>query len=304
MATSSTPPMPPPPPSKRGLVLRLLILHGFAIPALMTGVSAAAVVAFAVTYVLRVFGVTAGYHRLFSHHAYATSRPFAFLMAWLGAASGQRGPLWWAAVHRRHHRTSDALDDVHSPKHKGLLFAHLGWILDKQHLQTRVEEVQDWAKYPELRWLDRFHLLAPASFIVVLFVVGMALGRTMPQLGTSGLQLVAWGFVLSTLAEIHVTSCVNSLAHRFGARPYDTGDDSGNIWWLSVLTLGEAWHNNHHYLPGSVRQGFHWWQFDLSYVVLRALAVVGVVWNLREPDPVKVAATKAATETASLSTVS
>ena len=290
----------PPPvagPGKRGLVLRLIVLHAFAIPALMTGVSAAAVVAFAVTYVARVFGVTAGYHRLFSHHAYATSRPVAFAIAWLGAASGQRGPLWWAAVHRRHHRTSDTVDDVHSPKHKGLLFAHLGWILDKQHLQTRTEEVKDWLKYPELVWLDRFHLLAPASLIVGLFVVGAVLARTAPALGTDGLQLVAWGFVLSTLAEIHVTSCVNSLAHRYGNRPYDTGDDSGNIWWLSVLTLGEAWHNNHHYLPGSVRQGFHWWQFDLSYLVLRAMAAVGLVWNLREPDPTKVAATKAATAT-------
>lgn len=284
-------------PGKRGLVLRLLILHAFAIPALMTGVSRVAVIVFVVSYVARVFGVTAGYHRLFSHRAWATSRPVAFMVAWLGAASGQRGPLWWAAVHRRHHRTSDTVDDVHSPKHKGLLFAHLGWILDKQHLQTRTEEVQDWAKFPELRWLDRFHLVAPASLIVVLFALGVVLQQVAPGLGTNGLQLVAWGFVLSTLAEIHVTSCVNSLAHRYGTRPYDTGDDSGNIWWLSVLTLGEAWHNNHHHLPGSVRQGFHWWQFDLSYVILRAMAAVGLAWNLREPDPVKVAATRTTTTT-------
>lgn len=297
MSSAAKPDDPPPttPSSvttQRGLVLRLLILHALIIPALLTGISAAAVVACVVSYVVRVFGVTAGYHRLFSHRAYETSRPFAFMLAWLGAASGQRGPLWWAAVHRRHHRKSDTVDDVHSPRHKGLLFAHVGWILDKQHLETRLEEVSDWAKFPELRLLDRLHLLAPASFVVGLFVVGAVLEQTMPALGTSGAQMVAWGFVLSTLAEIHVTSCVNSLAHRYGARPYDTGDDSGNVWWLSILTLGEAWHNNHHHLPSSARQGFRWWQFDPSYVVLRVLAACGVVWRLREPDPAKVAATK------------
>ena len=283
-------------PGQRGLVLRLLILHSFVVPALFTGVSPVAVLAFAITYVSRIFGVTAGYHRLFSHHAYQTSRPVAFALAWLGAASGQRGPLWWAAVHRRHHRTADTVDDIHSPKHKGLLFAHVGWILDKQNLRTRVEEVHDWAKFPELRFLDRFHLLAPASLVLALFVVGEIFARSAGGTttatattwawvhNTSGLQLVAWGFVLSTEAEIHVTSCVNSLSHRFGTRPWKTGDDSGNIWWLAIPTLGEAWHNNHHHRPGSVRQGFDWWQVDLSYWALRMMAAVGLVWNLREPS--------------------
>jgi stearoyl-CoA desaturase (Delta-9 desaturase) len=274
-------------PTQGGLVVRLLFLHGMLVPALMTGVSTTAVLVAVITFVVRIFGVTAGYHRLFSHHAFATSRAFGFVLAWLGASSGQRGPLWWAAVHRRHHRTADTLDDVHSPIHKGLLFAHMGWILDKRNLQTRVEEVRDWAKLPELRFLDRFHVIAPASLVVALFVLGLILERTMPALGTSGLQLVAWGFVISTLAEIHVTSTVNSLAHRLGTHPFDTGDNSGNIWWLAVPTLGEAWHNNHHHIPGSVRQGFTWWQVDITYWVLRVLAVVGIVWDLREPAEAK-----------------
>ena len=288
-------------PPKAGLVLRLLLLHALLVPALMTGVSGVAVVVAALTFVARVFGVTAGYHRLFSHHAFSTSRPFAFALAWLGASSGQRGPLWWASVHRRHHRAADTIDDVHSPRHKGLLFAHMGWILDKQHLHTRLDEVRDWAKLPELRFLDRFHLLAPVSLAASLLVMGRVLHGTMPELGTSGLQLVAWGFVISTLAEIHVTSCVNSLAHRLGSRPFDTGDDSGNIWWLAVPTLGEAWHNNHHHIPGSVRQGFGWWQVDITYWLLRGFALVGLVWDLREPADAKLLQTVSSSLAASSS---
>ncbi len=275
--------------NKRGLVLRLLILHMLLIPALMTGVSAVAVVVAIVTFFARVFGVTGGYHRLFSHHAYKTSRPVAFMLAWLGASSGQRGPLWWAAVHRRHHRTADTDADIHSPRFHGLFFAHMGWILDKKNLATRLEEVPDWSDRPELRFLDRFHLLAPASLIVALAALGAILEHSAPQLQTSALQLVSWGFVISTLVEIHVTSAVNSLSHRYGTRPYDTGDDSGNIWWLALPTLGEAWHNNHHHLPSSVRQGLQWWELDVTYWILRGLAAVGLVWDLREPDPAKVA---------------
>ncbi len=289
MPPTTTPTTPP----KAGLVLRLLVLHSLLIPAVLTGVSSTAVVVAVVTYVARLFGVTAGYHRLFSHHAFQTSRVFAFVLAVLGAASGQRGPLWWAAVHRRHHRTADTIDDVHSPRHKGLLFAHVGWILDKKNLKTRVEEVKDWAAFPELVLLDRFHLLAPALLILVLAVVGAVLQHTMPALQTSAAQLVAWGFVISTLAGIHVTSAVNSLTHRYGRRPFVTDDDSGNIWWLALPTMGEAWHNNHHHTPGCVRQGLLWWQLDLSYVILRALAVVGVVWNLREPSEKLLAEAKA-----------
>lgn len=270
--------------TRRGLVLRLLVLHALAVPALLTGASPVALAVFAISYMLRVFGVTAGYHRLFSHHAFRTSRPVGFALAWLGAASGQRGPLWWAAVHRRHHRTSDTVDDVHSPKHKGLFFAHMGWILDKRELSTREEEVRDWLHMPELVWLNRYHLIAPASLAVFCYGLGAALAAARPDWGTSGPQMLAWGFVLSTLAEIHITSAVNSLAHRVGAHPYETGDDSRNIWWLALPTLGEAWHNNHHHLPGSVRQGFWWWQVDLTYWALRALAAVGLVWDLREPE--------------------
>ena len=270
---------------RRGLVLRLLVLHATLVPALLTGVSTTALVVASFTFFARIFGVTAGYHRLFSHHAYATSRPFAFVLAFLGAASGQRGPLWWAAVHRRHHRTTDTVDDVHSPRHKGLLFAHVGWILEKENLATRTEEVKDWARFAELRFLDRFHLLAPASLVVALAIFGAVLERTHPELGTNAAQLVAWGFVVSTIASIHFTSFVNSLAHKLGTRPFDTGDDSGNIWWLAIPTMGESWHNNHHHSPGVARQGLHWWQLDLTYLLLRGLAVVGVVWDLREPNP-------------------
>jgi stearoyl-CoA desaturase (delta-9 desaturase) len=271
-------------PTRRGLVLRLLVLHALAVPALATGVSRVALAAFVCSYVVRLFGVTAGYHRLLSHHAFKTSRLGVFAFAFLGACSGQRGPLWWAAVHRVHHRTSDTGADPHSPRVHGMAHAHLGWILDRENLATDLREVPDWSRFPELVWLNRYHVIAPLTVAIFCWVTGGVFAYVWPEAGTSSWQCLAWGFVLATLAGMHVTSAVNSLGHRFGARPYPTGDDSGNLWWAALPTLGDGWHNNHHHLPGSVRHGFFWWQLDLTYWALRALAAVGLVWDLREPE--------------------
>lgn len=224
----------------------------------------------AALYAVRMFAVTGGYHRYFSHRTYRTSRAFQFVLALVGASSLQKGPLWWAAHHRRHHRHSDQDGDLHSPGRQGFFWAHVGWILSSQHEETELQRVPDLAKYPELRWLDRWHLVPGIALAVGLFLAG-------------GLPALVWGFFVSTVACWHCTFMINSLTHMFGRRRYETKDDSRNSFILALLTLGEGWHNNHHYWQSSTRNGFRWWEVDITYYALRGLATVGVVWDLKEP---------------------
>ncbi|MCB9903916.1 MAG: acyl-CoA desaturase [Planctomycetes bacterium] len=245
-------------------------------------------VAFAVCfYVVRMFAITAFYHRYFSHRSFCTSRVMQFCFALLGATAAQRGPLWWAAHHRAHHRHSDEDADVHSPERQGFWYSHVGWILAQGNFRTRVELVPDLARYPELRFLDRFDSLVPLATMGALFGLGVLLERFAPGLGTNGPQLFVWGFAISTVALYHLTFSINSLAHRVGSRRFETPDQSRNNWLLALFTLGEGWHNNHHRYQASVRQGFRWWEFDPSYYVLRTAALVGLVWDLR-PVPERI----------------
>jgi stearoyl-CoA desaturase (delta-9 desaturase) len=224
----------------------------------------------AAVYALRMFGITAGYHRYFSHRAFRTSRGFQLVLAILGASAAQKGPLWWAAHHRDHHRWSDRPEDIHSPLRRGFWWSHVGWILSRRHDATKLSRVKDLARFPELRWLDRWHLAAPAALAAGLFLAG-------------GLQALLWGFFVSTTLLWHGTFVINSLAHVVGRRRYPTGDGSRNSLLLALVTFGEGWHNNHHFFPGSARQGFFWWEIDVSYAALRALAALGVVRDLRPP---------------------
>jgi stearoyl-CoA desaturase (delta-9 desaturase) len=235
-----------------------------------TGASVEAVALCAATFFVRMFGITGVYHRYFSHRTYRTSRPMQFLLAFLGTSAVQKGPLWWASTHRLHHRHSDHEGDPHSPRLRGFAYAHQGWIFDERWDATREEQVKDLARYPELVWLNRWHFVAP----VLLAVLCWAL------LGFSGL---VWGFAVSTTLLWHATYSINSLAHKFGRVRYETGDDSRNNFWLALLTLGEGWHNNHHYYQSTVRQGFYWWEIDVTYYALRALAALGLVWELKLP---------------------
>lgn len=269
-----------------GRVIPFVVLHLSCLLVLLVGWSPVAV-GFAVGfYGLRMFAITAFYHRYFSHRAFKTSRAMQFLFALLGLAAVQKGPLWWAAHHRNHHRNSDQEGDVHSPKREGLWHSHVGWILCRNNLRTRLELVGDLAKFPELRFLDRFDLLVPILLIPILYGVGAGLQALWPGLGTSGLQFLVWGFAISTVALYHCTFTINSLAHRLGSRRFDTPDDSRNNAMLSLLTLGEGWHNNHHHYPGSVRMGFRWWEIDMTYYLIKAMAVFGLVWDLR-PLPLR-----------------
>jgi stearoyl-CoA desaturase (delta-9 desaturase) len=222
-------------------------------------------------YALRMWAVTAGYHRYFAHRSYKTSRAWQLVLALLGTTAMQNGPIWWASVHRRHHKESDGLADPHSPVQRGFWYAHVGWIFDRSVADPRDESnVQDLLRYPELRWVDRHEWVALVAYAIGCFAIG----------GVSGL---VWGFVVSTVAVLHATMLINSLAHVWGSRRYATGDESRNNPVLAVLTLGEGWHNNHHFYMSSARQGFFWWEIDASYYTLKILSWLRVVWDVREP---------------------
>jgi stearoyl-CoA desaturase (delta-9 desaturase) len=227
------------------------------------------VIAIALYYV-RMFGITAGYHRYFSHRTYKTNRVFQFLLAWLGSSAAQKGVLWWAAHHRDHHKFSDQPEDIHSPKQRGLWWAHAGWILCSKYDATKFDRIRDFAKYPELRWLNKWHLVPPVLLAVALFLIG-------------GWPLLCWGFFFSTVLLWHGTFTINSLSHVFGSTRYKTTDTSKNNLVLALLTMGEGWHNNHHYYMSTANQGWFWWEIDVSYYILKALSLTGVVYDLRTP---------------------
>lgn len=232
-------------------------------------------------YAVRMFALTGFYHRYFAHRAFKTSRVVQFLFAALGASCVQRGPLWWAAHHRNHHRHTDTPADPHSPRQHGFWWSHSGWFLTPRGFRTDWEAIPDLRRFPELRFLDRFDLLLPALLALALFLLGGWLQRHHPQLGTDGPQLLVWGFFVSTVALFHATFTINSLAHRFGSRRFDTRDDSRNNAWLALMTFGEGWHNNHHFFPGAARQGFRWWEIDLTWYGLKALSWTGLIRQLR-----------------------
>ena len=262
-----------------------LAIHLLCLGALLVGVSAIALIVALALYLLRMFVITGFYHRYFSHRTFKTSRPFQFLMAVAGCSAGQRGPMWWAAHHRHHHKHSDEDDDLHSPRHHGFWFSHSGWFMTRKNFFTRCHLVRDWQQYPELRWLDRFDWIPMAALAAGTFLLGHGLSRWAPQLGTSGLQMLIWGFFISTVVLYHATYTINSLAHRWGHRRFETNDDSRNNFFLAALTLGEGWHNNHHHYPAAVRQGFYWWEIDPTYYGLLLLKWTGLIWDLRSVPP-------------------
>lgn len=244
-------------------------LHAACLLVFVAGVSTLDVALLVLTFGVRMFGITGAYHRYFAHKTYRTSRVFQFLLAVLGCSATQKGPLWWAAHHREHHRLADRAGDVHSPK-DGFYHAHQGWIFEGHWDATPLERIRDFERYPELVWLNRWHILPP-------------LGLALLCLGVGGASGLLWGFVVSTVLLWHSTYTVNSFAHLFGSRRYDTPDTSRNNWWIALLTMGEGWHNNHHHYCASARQGFRWWEIDLSYYTLRLLQAVGLIWEIREP---------------------
>jgi stearoyl-CoA desaturase (Delta-9 desaturase) len=247
-----------------------IILHVTALAAIFTGVHASDLWLALGLYVMRMFGVTAGYHRYFAHKTFKTGRVFQFILAFLAQTSAQRGILWWASHHRKHHRFSDTQDDVHSPARTSFWYAHFGWVMDQKNHATDYDGIADFAKYPELVWLERNPYLPPVLLGIVVWLFA----------GWSGLVV---GYIWSLIACYHATFCINSLAHVHGRQRFVTGDHSRNNWILALATMGEGWHNNHHAFPNAARQGFKWWEFDLTFLILRALSWVGIVHDLRHP---------------------
>ncbi len=268
-------------------IIPLLFLHVMCLGVLWVGWSWTAICVAALLYFVRMFAITGFYHRYFSHKAFKTNRFWQFIFAVIGNASVQRGPLWWAAHHRHHHRYTDQAQDVHSPSRHGFWWSHIGWLTSKANFPTNYKYVAEWAEYPELRWLNRFDTVVPILLALLLFIFGTLLERFLPNLGTSGLQMVVWGFFISTTVLLHATLTINSLDHMVGSRRYDTPDTSRNNALLALITLGEGWHNNHHHYAVSARQGFFWWELDITYHVLALMARLGIVSDLR-PVPAHV----------------
>jgi stearoyl-CoA desaturase (delta-9 desaturase) len=252
------------------LAIPFVLVHLSCLAAIWSGVTWRAAAICVVLYWVRMFAIGAGYHRYFSHRAYSTSRVFQFVLAFLAQSSAQSSVLWWAAKHRHHHRFSDTEHDTHSPLQRGFLYSHVGWIFDRRHRDTDVVQVEDLARYPELRLLHRYEL-APAVIV-----------------GAGCFLLAGWpglivGFLWSTVLLYHSTFCINSLAHMHGKARYVTGDGSRNNWLLALVTMGEGWHNNHHAYQSSARQGFRWWEVDPTYYILKGLAALRIVWDLKAP---------------------
>jgi stearoyl-CoA desaturase (delta-9 desaturase) len=249
-------------------------IHLLAFGSIWTGVTPAAAICCVVLYVVRMFAVTGVYHRYFSHRTYKTSRVFQFLLAFLAQTSAQKGVLWWAAHHRHHHRYSDQPLDTHSVAQDGFWYSHVLWIFDPETAATDFNRIRDFARFPELRFLNKYFLLPPILLGALVFAT----------LGASGLF---FGFFVSTVLLWHGTFTINSLSHVFGSRRFVTTDDSRNNWLLAIVTMGEGWHNNHHRFCASTRQGFYWYEYDITYYILKVLSWCGLVWKL-SPVPAEV----------------
>jgi stearoyl-CoA desaturase (delta-9 desaturase) len=268
-------------------VMPFIVLHLACFAVIWTGWSPFAVGTAIALYFIRMFAVTGIHHRYFSHKTYSTSRVGQFFLALWAATATQRGSLWWAYHHRHHHQHSDDPEDAHSPHVHGFLWSHIGWITSRRNFPTDYSKIKDLVKYPELVWLNRFDLLVPLVFATALYFAGALLSVHAPALGVTGGQLLVWGFFISTTFLFHGTACINSMAHLMGKRRFKTEDDSRNSFILSIICLGEGWHNNHHRYQSATRNGFYWWEIDPTYYGLKLLSWTGLIWGLK-PVPVSV----------------
>jgi stearoyl-CoA desaturase (Delta-9 desaturase) len=247
----------------------ITLIHVGTAYAFWRGGNAKLVTMAALFYLVRMFAVTGVYHRYFAHRAYKTSRVFQFLLALLGTSATQKGPLWWAAAHRVHHKYSDTPQDVHSPGQRGFWYSHMGWWLGRDHEETQWKQIKDFASYPELVFLEKGHLLGVFACMGLATLMG-------------GFDGFLWGYVVSTCFLLHGTFTINSLAHVFGSRRYETTDTSRNNFWLALITMGEGWHNNHHHHMNSANQGFFWWEIDVTYYILKGLESIGLIWDVKK----------------------
>jgi len=248
----------------------------------LTGASGPALAVFLLSGAVQIFGVTMGYHRLLAHRSFKTSRQFQFVLALFGILAGQNGPLWWVGHHRHHHRYADREQDPHSPN-RGFFWSHMGWLFSPSCIPVRRHLVADLARYPELLWLERYSYVVNIGFALLLYLFGEVCGALVRDAGTSGFQFVVWGTIVSTVCVYHAVWSANSFCHRYGSRRYATADHSRNNLIVSLLTFGDGWHHNHHHCPYSARHGLRWWEIDINFLVLKLLAHLDIVWDLRLP---------------------
>jgi len=270
--------------SLRIIKFRVWLVHVASLATFVVSYDHSLLVLTAITFFTRTFAWEGGSHRYFSHRSFKTSRTFQMILAILAASGGQRGPIWWATHHRAHHWYSDTPLDPHSPIHRGFSYAHMGWFLDPQNIDTDLDAAKDLSRFPELVWVNKFHYIFPYILMAVIFCVGAFTTILGPNVG--GISAVVWGFFLSTMLSLQATFVVNTITHGFkpsffSYRRFNTSDTTSNNWLLAIPTMGASWHNNHHRFMGSARAGFYWWEVDLTYCILRILAWLGIVWDLR-----------------------
>ena len=265
----------------RAVLLGMGIFHLGCLGAFWTGVSPAALTVALILYLVRGFGITAGYHRLLAHRSFRAGRPVQFLLALAGSLATQGGPLWWVAHHRSHHRYTETDRDIHSPRTQGFWRSHMGWMLSAESFRENGANARDLYRVPELKFLQQHYVWIVLGQGAAIYALGTGLAALGVE--TSGPQMLVWAWFIATVALWHATFMVNSVCHLWGSRPFDADDASTNNWLVAVLALGEGWHNNHHKFAYSARHGLEWWQFDLTWVLLRGMEKLGLVSELRRP---------------------
>lgn len=254
-------------------ILRVIIFHGICLLGLIySDFKVECLTLFVLSYFIRLPGVSASYHRYFSHQSFETSRWFQFLLALLGSTTGQRGPLSWATSHRTHHIHSDKEIDPHSPVSDSFFHSHIGWLLLKNPLETGDYELRKFNKFKEILWINKYHWVGLLLYISFLFSL---------NLNFTPFQLLTYGFFLPTCLLLHTTCAINSFGHGKKEKSSLTGDFSKNVIWLFPFSLGDNWHSNHHAYPSSVSLRFNRYQFDLVYLLILFWSKLGLVWNLK-----------------------
>ena len=265
------------------VAVAFVLFHVVSLSVFYVGVSIPALIVLVVSYFTRGFGITAGYHRLLAHRSFQTGRVVQFLLALAGCFAIQGGPLWWVAHHRSHHRYTETDEDIHSPRTKGLWQSHMGWMMHNEAFNEKGANTRDLHKFPELKFLQRYYVWVIAAELGGFYGLGVLLNILFPEAGTSGLQILVWGFFLCTMLLWHATFMVNSVCHTWGSRAYETEDTSTNNLFVGLCALGEGWHNNHHQYPLSSRHGLQWWQFDLTWISLNVMKFFHLVSDLKLP---------------------
>ena len=231
----------------------------------------------AVSHFLRAIGLTLAFHRYFAHRSFQMNRVARFIWTLIGTAAMQKGPLWWAGHHVNHHKYADRDGDPHSPMVSGFYYAHIGWFLnDTKHDQLEASNpvIRDFGKAPELALLERFFIVPPIVLAVGMYLIG-------------GWAWLVYGFCLPTMTLAHATFCINTVNHMFGSRRFETVDESRNNAFTAFFAVGEGWHNNHHRFQRAARNGFYWWEYDLTWYTIRAMSLVGLVWDI-QPVPARI----------------